>query len=57
MPLKRLAPKIKPQYSVVLYPFDAVGFEPVDSHPLIEQPVEMTTLYGLGPRPKSFAPR
>jgi hypothetical protein len=57
VPLKRLASKMKPQYSVVLFPFDAVGFDPVDSHPLIEQPVEMTTRYGLGPRPKSFAPR
>jgi len=48
---------MKPQYSIVLFPFDAVGFDPLDSHPLIEQPVEMTTRYGLGPRPKRFAPR
>ena len=47
---------MKPQYWVVLFPFDAVGFDPLDSHPLIEQPVEMTTLYGSGPRPTRFAP-
>jgi len=47
---------MKSQYSVVLFPFDAVGFEPVDSHSLLEQPVEITTLYGPGPRPKRFAP-
>jgi len=44
------------QYSVVLFPFDAVGFKPVDSHPFIEQPVEITPLYASGPRPKRFAP-
>jgi hypothetical protein len=44
------------QYSVVLLPFDAVGFDPADGHPLIEQPVEMATLYSSGLRPKRFAP-
>jgi hypothetical protein len=56
VPSRRPAFKMKSQYFVVLFPFDAVGFDPADSHPLIEQPVEMTTLYGSGPRPKRFAP-
>lgn len=44
------------QYSIVLFPFDAVGVELEESEPLIEVPVNIVTSYAPGPRPRMFAP-
>ncbi|KAJ7467198.1 hypothetical protein FB451DRAFT_1137875 [Mycena latifolia] len=44
------------KYAVIVFPFQAAGFKPVDNAPLIQQPVEITTRYALGPRQKTFSP-
>ncbi|KAF9533876.1 hypothetical protein CPB83DRAFT_804836 [Crepidotus variabilis] len=44
------------EYSVVLFPFDAAGFEGLSSDQLAEQPVEIVTAYAAGPRPRMNAP-
>lgn len=44
------------KYSVVLFPFDTVNFEAMDTGPLVEQPVEIMTGYAPGPRPRMYAP-
>jgi hypothetical protein len=45
------------QYSVVLFPFDAVGVDfsegPED---VVEQPVDIVTAYASGARPRMLAP-
>ncbi|KAF9475101.1 hypothetical protein BDN70DRAFT_996645 [Pholiota conissans] len=60
-----LRPDIKPtsamgpfriEYSVVLFPFDAVGIELAETDPLIEVPVDIVTAFARGPRPRMLAP-
>jgi len=44
------------EYSVVLYPFEAVGFRPVGDRALLTEPVRIVTAYADGPRPRSCNP-
>ncbi|KAF5391526.1 hypothetical protein D9757_002502 [Collybiopsis confluens] len=61
-----LPPNLKPttfigrfrlEYSVVLFSFDSVGFEPSgDQNILLTHPVQIATAFAPGPLPKSYAP-
>lgn len=44
------------QYSVVLFPFNAVGVELEGTDALLEERVDIVTIYAPGPRPKRLAP-
>ncbi|RDB25885.1 hypothetical protein Hypma_006734 [Hypsizygus marmoreus] len=44
------------EYTIVLFPFDVVTFEPASSQPLCMLGVEIATSYGPGPRPRTYAP-
>ncbi|KAF8802490.1 hypothetical protein BYT27DRAFT_7172935 [Phlegmacium glaucopus] len=44
------------EYAVVILPFDIIGFESANNEPLLVQPVEIGTAFGLGPHPIMFAP-
>ncbi|KAJ7661671.1 hypothetical protein B0H17DRAFT_1094182 [Mycena rosella] len=44
------------EYAVVVFPFQATGFKPMDNAPVLRQPVEITTRYAPGPRQKTFTP-
>ncbi|TFK40192.1 hypothetical protein BDQ12DRAFT_680492 [Crucibulum laeve] len=44
------------EYTLVLFPFDAIAFESADTEPLALQSVEITTAYAPGPRPRTYAP-
>jgi len=44
------------QYSIVLFNFEAVGVDFLDSQALQEQPIEVVTAFGPGPRPKPHTP-
>ncbi|KAJ7126827.1 hypothetical protein C8R44DRAFT_106057 [Mycena epipterygia] len=43
------------EYSVVLFPFDAPGYEPLESEPLIVEAVEIASDYASGPRPLRYS--
>ncbi|KAF7374744.1 hypothetical protein MSAN_00359900 [Mycena sanguinolenta] len=43
------------EYSVVLFPFDAPGYEPLDSEPIIVEPVEIASEYADGPLPIQYS--
>ena len=43
-------------YSMVLNPFEAVGFQPDSDVTLVSEPVEITTMHARGPRAIPFAP-
>jgi hypothetical protein len=43
-------------YSVVFEPFAATGFYPAHDEPMVEEPIEVATLFPHGPRPRSCAP-
>ncbi|THU84194.1 hypothetical protein K435DRAFT_688088 [Dendrothele bispora CBS 962.96] len=53
-------PRFRVEYSVVLLPPDVVGFQFETSSTsrgeLLEQPVEITTAFAPGPRPRMYAP-
>ncbi|KAJ7810552.1 hypothetical protein B0H13DRAFT_2384570 [Mycena leptocephala] len=40
------------EYAVVVFPFQAAGFKPLDSGPVLRQDVEIVTRYAPGPRQK-----
>jgi len=42
------------EYAVVVFPFQAAGFEPLDSGPVLRQDVEIVTRYAPGPRQKMY---
>lgn len=46
------------EYSVVIMPFHATGFVSANrkDEPLLTVPVEISTLYARGPKPKAYAP-
>jgi hypothetical protein len=44
------------KYSVVLFPFDARGFTPVNLDELVVEPVEIVTRFSSGPKPIAYAP-
>ncbi|KAJ7782336.1 hypothetical protein DFH07DRAFT_320702 [Mycena maculata] len=44
------------EYAVVVFPFQAAGFKPVENAPLLRQSVEITTRYAPGPRQKTHSP-
>ncbi|PPQ92237.1 hypothetical protein CVT25_008919 [Psilocybe cyanescens] len=44
------------EYSVVLFPFKTVGFEPSIDEVLLEYPVGIVTSFSHGPRPRKHAP-
>ncbi|KAJ7784473.1 hypothetical protein B0H16DRAFT_1492632 [Mycena metata] len=44
------------EYSVVVFPFQAVAFKPTDNKPVFQQVVEITTRYAAGPRPRTYTP-
>lgn len=43
-------------YIVVFLPFEATGFTSANNGPLLEQTVEVATLYAKGPRPITYSP-
>ncbi|KAJ7476019.1 hypothetical protein FB451DRAFT_1397386 [Mycena latifolia] len=43
------------EYSIVLFPFDAPGYDPLDSEPLIVESVEIASEYANGPRPLKYS--
>ncbi|KAJ7170803.1 hypothetical protein C8R43DRAFT_944646 [Mycena crocata] len=43
------------EYSVVLFPFDAPGYESSDSEPLVDKSVEIASEYASGPRPLNYS--
>ncbi|KAJ7761954.1 hypothetical protein DFH07DRAFT_814637, partial [Mycena maculata] len=43
------------EYSVVLFPFDAPGYESLDSEPLIVEAVDIASEYPSGPRPVTYS--
>jgi hypothetical protein len=43
------------QYSVVLCPFDVLGFTS-DANTLLSEPVQIATMNSKGPRPNAYAP-
>jgi len=43
------------EYSVVLFPFDAPGYESLDSEPLIIEPVEIASKHADGPLPLQYS--
>ncbi|KAJ7485705.1 hypothetical protein FB451DRAFT_1230810 [Mycena latifolia] len=44
------------KYFVTMLPFEVTGFAPADAQPLIQQEVEIATIFAKGPRPRSYAP-
>lgn len=42
------------KYAVVVFPFQAAGFKPLDSNPVLRQDVEIVTRYAPGPRQKMY---
>lgn len=49
--------RARSQYSIVLFPFDAVGVDCSENpEDLIEQPVDIVTAYAPGARPRMLAP-
>ncbi|KAJ7175944.1 hypothetical protein C8R46DRAFT_1080132 [Mycena filopes] len=42
------------EYSVVVFPFQAAAFKPMNNEPVLQQVVEITTRYAPGPRPKTY---
>ncbi|KAL0954346.1 hypothetical protein HGRIS_003340 [Hohenbuehelia grisea] len=44
------------EYLVTLLPFDATAFVSTDTEPLLEQAVEIATVYAPGPRPRAYSP-
>ncbi|KAJ7917854.1 hypothetical protein B0H13DRAFT_1869894 [Mycena leptocephala] len=42
------------EYAVVVFPFQAAGFKPLDSGPVLRQGVEIVTRYAPGPRQKMY---
>ncbi|KAF8125389.1 hypothetical protein K438DRAFT_1892042 [Mycena galopus ATCC 62051] len=42
------------EYAVVVFPFQAAGFKPLDSGPVLRQEVEIVTRYAPGPRQKMY---
>ncbi|KAJ7261798.1 hypothetical protein B0H12DRAFT_1322015 [Mycena haematopus] len=43
------------EYSVVLFPFDAPGYESLDSEPIIIEPVEIVSEHAEGPLPIQYS--
>ncbi|KAJ6531971.1 hypothetical protein B0H19DRAFT_1242118 [Mycena capillaripes] len=43
------------EYSVVLFPFDAPGYESLDREPLVIEPVEIASEYADGPLPVQYS--
>ncbi|KAJ6594429.1 hypothetical protein B0H19DRAFT_1095463 [Mycena capillaripes] len=43
------------EYAVVIFPFQAAGFKPLDNSPVLRQVVEITTRYAPGPRQKTYS--
>ncbi|KAJ7104416.1 hypothetical protein B0H15DRAFT_896895 [Mycena belliarum] len=43
-------------YFVVMLPFEVTGFLPVNTQPLIQQEVQIATIFAKGPRPRHYAP-
>ncbi|KAJ7158557.1 hypothetical protein C8R46DRAFT_394581 [Mycena filopes] len=43
------------EYSVVLFPFDAPGYESLDREPLLIEPVDIASDYADGPRPLQYS--
>ncbi|KAJ7031300.1 hypothetical protein C8F04DRAFT_701302 [Mycena alexandri] len=43
------------EYSVVLFPFDAPGYESLDHEPLVIEPVEIASEYAHGPAPLQYS--
>ncbi|KAJ7933781.1 hypothetical protein B0H13DRAFT_1951935 [Mycena leptocephala] len=44
------------EYSVVVFPFQAAAFKPLNNSPFLRQTVEITTRYAPGPRQKTYTP-
>ncbi|KAF7315911.1 hypothetical protein MIND_00107700 [Mycena indigotica] len=45
------------EYAVVVFPFQAVGFKPMDDgKPILKESVEITTRYAPGPRQQTYSP-
>ncbi|KAJ7669554.1 hypothetical protein DFH06DRAFT_1084323 [Mycena polygramma] len=44
------------EYSVVVFPFQAAGFKPLENVPLLRQAVEITTRHAPGPRQRTYTP-
>ncbi|KAF7338991.1 hypothetical protein MVEN_01975300 [Mycena venus] len=42
------------KYAVVVFPFQAAGFKPLESGPVLRQDVEIVTRYAPGPRQKMY---
>ncbi|KAF7351869.1 hypothetical protein MVEN_01148400 [Mycena venus] len=45
------------EYAVVIFPFQAAGFKPLDSGPVLQQDVEIVTAYAPGPRHTQLRPK
>ncbi|KAJ6558644.1 hypothetical protein B0H10DRAFT_1846698 [Mycena sp. CBHHK59/15] len=44
------------RYFVALLPLEVTGFLSADSQPLVEQEVQIATIFAKGPKPRSYAP-
>ncbi|KAJ7141279.1 hypothetical protein C8R44DRAFT_763116 [Mycena epipterygia] len=44
------------EYTIIVFPFQAAGFKPLDNDPVLRQVVEITTRYAPGPRQKTYSP-
>ncbi|KAJ6570979.1 hypothetical protein DFH09DRAFT_1153490 [Mycena vulgaris] len=44
------------KYFVVILPFDVAGFSSAAAQPLLQQEVEIATVFAKGPKPRSYAP-
>ncbi|KAJ7680810.1 hypothetical protein DFH06DRAFT_1164245 [Mycena polygramma] len=44
------------EYAVVVFPFQAAGFKPLDYSPVLRHGVELTTRYAPGPRQRTYTP-
>ncbi|KAJ7757430.1 hypothetical protein B0H14DRAFT_2976612 [Mycena olivaceomarginata] len=44
------------EYTVVVFPFEAAGFKPLENSPVHRQPVEIMTRYAPGPRQRTYTP-
>ncbi|KAF7328246.1 hypothetical protein MVEN_02564500 [Mycena venus] len=49
-------PEFCTEYAVVVFPFQATGFKPLNNSPLLSQEVEILTRYAPGPRQKTYTP-